>query len=51
MELVQESEDEDGAFQHMLFANMNLEYFARWLLMLLDKAEVLEPQKVKDKLD
>ena len=43
-------EQQEGEYQHMLFATMNLDYFARWLLMMLDKVEVLEPEALKGKL-
>lgn len=48
MGLVQEKED--GEYWHMFFATMSLDYFARWLMMMLDKVDVLEPPKLKEKL-
>lgn len=48
MGLVQEWKE--GDYCHMLFATISLDHFARWVLMMLDKVEVLEPQALKDKL-
>lgn len=48
MGLVQEKED--GEYWRMIFATMNLDYFARWILMMLDKVEVLNPPQLKEKL-
>lgn len=43
-------ERKEGEYQYMLFATTSLDYFARWLLMMLDKVEVIQPQQLKDKL-
>jgi predicted DNA-binding transcriptional regulator YafY len=48
MGLVQERIE--GDHHYMLFATISLDYFARWLLMMLEKVEVLQPQQLKDKL-
>ena len=48
MGLVQEREE--GEYCRMLFASMSLDYIGRWLLMMLDKVEVLEPPLLKEKL-
>lgn len=34
----------------LTFATMGLEHFSRWLLMMLDKVEVLEPQELRAKM-
>lgn len=48
MGLVQETEEADC--WKMSFACMSLDYFARWLLMMLDKVEVVGPPPIKEKL-
>lgn len=48
MGLVQEIKKED--YWEMTFATMGLNYFARWLLLMLDKVEIVEPQELKDNL-
>lgn len=48
MGLVQEIEE--GEYWRMLFTTMSLDYFARWLLMMLDKVEVFGPPALKEKL-
>lgn len=48
MGLVQETEEEEH--YRLLFTTMSLDFFARWVLMMLNKAEVLEPPVLKEKL-
>lgn len=43
-------EKPEGEWVDMTFASMNLDYFARWLLMMLDQVEVIEPPLLKVKL-
>lgn len=49
MGLVQEQEE--GEYQRMVFTFMGLDYFARWILMMLDKVEVVSPPELKEKLN
>ncbi len=48
MGLVQEQDE--GEYWRLTFAAACLDYFARWLLMMLDKAEVIEPVELKEKV-
>lgn len=48
MGLVQEKQE--GDFWVLTFATTCLKYFARWLLLMLDKVEILEPQELKDNM-
>lgn len=48
MGLVQE--EQEGEFRVLTFATMGLNYFARWLLLMLDKVEIIEPQELKDNM-
>lgn len=48
MGLVQENEE--GEYRTLTFATSCLNYFARWLLLMLNKVEVLEPQALRDNL-
>jgi predicted DNA-binding transcriptional regulator YafY len=43
-------EEEEGEYRRMSFATASLDYFARWLLMMLDKVELVEPPQLKEKL-
>lgn len=44
------SETKMGDWYEIEFAFVSLEYFARWLLMLGNKVQVLEPELLKEKL-
>lgn len=48
MGLVQEKQE--GDFWVLTFATTCLKYFARWLLLMLDKVEIIEPQELKDNM-
>lgn len=48
MGLVQEEKIDD--YWEMTFATMCLKYFARWLLLMLNKVQIIEPTELKDNL-
>jgi predicted DNA-binding transcriptional regulator YafY len=44
------SEEQTGEMTEMIFLISDLDYFARWLLMVADGLEVLKPEELKNKL-
>ncbi|GGG99637.1 helix-turn-helix transcriptional regulator [Mucilaginibacter phyllosphaerae] len=44
------SEKQTGNFTEMTFLTVSIEGFVRWLMMFGDHAEIMAPQKVKDKV-
>jgi predicted DNA-binding transcriptional regulator YafY len=45
--LIEETQEEDGA--QMRFATYSLDYFARWILMMGNKVEIISPSELRDK--
>ncbi|WP_045460849.1 helix-turn-helix transcriptional regulator [Sporocytophaga myxococcoides] len=45
--LIEENPEEDGT--QMRFATYSLDYFARWILMMGNKVEILSPSELRDK--
>lgn len=45
--LIEENQEEDGA--QMRFATYSLDYFARWILMMGNKVEIISPSGLRDK--